>query len=177
MVFNHSQLHTPTNAIKSQFQLPCMCILIILLCIPPQNTPRARLNAAVTMATQSGKALMSESPPRTLVQAPGQVTRTAAGLGRTPRNKMAACQPLVHNIGGSADCVCLPPTPPTPTPLDLMRIMRVVLSVITKIRPFKRQPLPVQMKDLEICLACMCLCARIARTTGFLRLALKQPRF
>lgn len=35
-------------------------------------------------------ALMSESPPRTLVQAPGQVMQAAAGHVLTPRHKMAA---------------------------------------------------------------------------------------
>ncbi len=71
-----------------------MCILIILPSIPhrrPSPPPIPPPPIALRLPWQPGVAvLMSESPPRTLMQALGQVIRTAAGHWLTPKNKMAA---------------------------------------------------------------------------------------
>lgn len=90
MAFNYSRLHTPTNAIKP----PRVCILIILLGILRQNASSPPPHPTTLMLPSPWQprvaALMSESPPRTLVQAPGQVMQAAAGHVLTPRHKMAA---------------------------------------------------------------------------------------
>lgn len=90
MAFNYSRLHTPTNAIRP----PSVCILIILLGILRQTPPPPTHPPTPLMLLSPWKprvaALMSEPPPRTLVQAPGQVMQAAAGHVLTPRHKMAA---------------------------------------------------------------------------------------
>lgn len=74
-----------------------MCILIILPSIQHTRPTPPTPPIVLRLLWQPGVAvLMSETPPRTLMQALGQVICTAAGHRLTPKNKMAASYFLPH---------------------------------------------------------------------------------